>query len=189
MPLQRAASESRQPTPATISGSATFCSTLRSSSSIASCSTRPIERRSSGSPRRRIRESGWPATVISPSVGASSAAIRRSTVVFPAPDGPSSRTNSLRATWKLRSFKHDPVAVTFADSPEFEQRRGRCGSGSHSAQSARGVPLRMVRALMSMPEANSTGSWSRHRCPLWCAKTETSRVRCSPPCSPVPSST
>ncbi len=87
---QRAATRRARRRPLRPRGSATFCRTFRSSSSIGSCSTRPIERRSSGSARRRIRASGCACdrdgalgrAPRSPRSGAAPS-------IFPAPDGPS----------------------------------------------------------------------------------------------------
>src|SRR6266446_2060888 len=63
----------------------------------------PIRRRRCARARRVNRAVSWPAIVIRPEVGSSMAAISRSSVLLPAPEGPTTSTSSPRATLRLRS--------------------------------------------------------------------------------------
>ena len=92
---------SRCPTPAMTSGSATLSETGRSSSSLWSWKTMPIWRLYAGILRRFTRRVFCPSTITWPLVGRSISAIRRKSVLLPAPEWPVTNNMSPLSTARL----------------------------------------------------------------------------------------
>ncbi len=95
----------RGPAPATCRGSATLSKTVLSGRSLKSWKTTPIFRRSSWKSEGFILSEAKPATSTRPLEGRSPIQISRSIVVFPAPLGPVSTTNSPGSTLKETSSR------------------------------------------------------------------------------------
>src|SRR3954454_2710505 len=89
--------------PRTSSAKPTFSATVRFSRSLKSWNTTPMLRRKYGTPPWLSRLTFRPPTRIWPLVGASAQKRSRKSVVFPAPEGPVSQTNSPFSTWRLTS--------------------------------------------------------------------------------------
>ena len=71
-----------------------FSEAVRFGRSLKSWNTQPTFRRSSGTFERLRRTRSRPPTTIRPSVASSSLRMRRTTVDFPEPEAPTTKTNS-----------------------------------------------------------------------------------------------
>ena len=90
--------------PVTSRAKATFSYTVLFGSSLKSWKTVPIERRRCGTFQAGSFEACLPAIQMSPLLGRSSRIMRRISVDFPEPEGPTRNTNSPLAIWSSTSL-------------------------------------------------------------------------------------